>query len=98
MLNKPLKEEILDQVLHVLSNFFIVTFLVFLGTSLYTSVLVAIGYTFGREIYQRLRGGNNWYDLEEFKSAADLIVANRLTGEIQEVASKVYTRDIFGVD
>ena len=37
-------------------------------------------------------------DLEEFKSAADLIVANRLTGEIQEVASKVYTRDIFGVD
>lgn len=65
MLNKPLQEEILDQVLHVLSNFFIVTFLVFLGTSLYTAVLAAIAYTFGREIYQRLRGGNNWYDCKE---------------------------------
>ena len=65
MLNKPLKEEILDQVLHVLSNFFIVTFLVFLGASLYDAVLTSIVYTFGREIYQRLRGGNNWYDCKE---------------------------------
>lgn len=65
MLNKPLKEEILDQVLHVLSNFFIVTFLVFLGVSLYAAVITAIVYTFGREIYQRLRGGHNWYDCKE---------------------------------
>lgn len=65
MLNKPLKEEILDQALHVLSNFFIVTYLVFLGASLYTAVLISIAYTLGREIYQRLRGGNNWYDCKE---------------------------------
>ena len=65
MLNKPLKEEILDQALHVLSNFFIVVFLVFLGASLYTAVLISIAYTLGREVYQRLRGGNNWYDCKE---------------------------------
>lgn len=65
MLNKPLQEEILDQVLHVLSNFFIVTLLVFLGASLYAAAITAIVYTFGREIYQRLRGGNNWYDCKE---------------------------------
>lgn len=37
-------------------------------------------------------------DLDEFKSKADLIVANRLTNEILDVANKVFTRDIFGTD
>ena len=37
-------------------------------------------------------------DLDAFKAEADLIVANRVTNEIQEVADKVFTRDIFGED
>lgn len=37
-------------------------------------------------------------DLEEFKRLSDVIVANRLTPDIQDVAHKVYTRDLFGVD
>ncbi|EST14760.1 nucleotide sugar dehydrogenase family protein [Pseudomonas putida S610] len=37
-------------------------------------------------------------NLENFKSACDLIVANRWEDEIRDVASKVYTRDLFGND
>jgi len=37
-------------------------------------------------------------DLEAFKAEADLIVANRLTEEIQDVAAKVFTRDLFGAN
>jgi UDPglucose 6-dehydrogenase len=37
-------------------------------------------------------------NLEEFKAISDVIVANRLTDEINNVAKKVYTRDLFGKD
>ena len=37
-------------------------------------------------------------DVEELKSVADIILANRVVEEIRDVAHKVYTRDLFGFD
>ncbi len=37
-------------------------------------------------------------DLAEFKKLSDVIVANRSTTDMDDVASKVYSRDLFGAD
>lgn len=37
-------------------------------------------------------------DLDEFKARSDVIVTNRRTAELADVAAKVYTRDVYGRD
>lgn len=38
------------------------------------------------------------HNLEEFKSRCDVIIANRMVDELNEVNKKVFTRDLFGKD
>jgi len=37
-------------------------------------------------------------DLVAFKQQSSLIIANRITDDIQDVKDKIYTRDLFGQD
>ena len=55
-------------------------------------------------IYEPTLGENEFFcskvikDINAFKKQSDIIVANRLTDEINNVIEKVYTRDLFGKD
>lgn len=38
------------------------------------------------------------HELDGFKSRCDLIIANRMVGELDDIKDKVFTRDLFGND
>lgn len=38
------------------------------------------------------------HDLNVFKQTADIIIANRMNAELQDVKDKIFSRDVYGLD
>jgi len=55
-------------------------------------------------VYEPTYKGDNFFnseiikDLNSFKNKCDIILANRLTDELNDVKDKVYTRDLYSRD
>ncbi|MDR0762729.1 MAG: nucleotide sugar dehydrogenase [Campylobacteraceae bacterium] len=55
-------------------------------------------------VYEPVLQGSEFYhskvinDLDKFKQVCDIIIANRITKEIEDMQERVYTRDLFGRD
>ena len=55
-------------------------------------------------VYEPTLKEDNFYnspridDLDEFKRVCDVIIANRFSKDLEDVADKVYTRDLFARD
>lgn len=64
-----------------------------LGQGKYTAVLYEP--TISDDTYE---GCRVVHELDKFKAACELIVANRIDDDIKDVSDKVYTRDIFGIN
>ena len=56
------------------------------------------------KVYETSLADNFFYnspvikDLDEFKKSVDIIIANRISDELEDVSAKVFSRDLFQTD
>ena len=53
--------------------------------------------SFPNKDIKKLSGCELVTDLKDFKAYSDIIIANRMDNELDDVIKKVYTRDIFNI-